>query len=520
MIGDREGDILCGQKRGLLHHLAAQRYVPRAAGSASLYRGRLASRLQPALHGAPEGGRRMRIVVHDYSGHPFQIQLSRALARQGHDVLHLFFESFQSPRGAVHRRPDDPRSLEIEGIVFDEPFDKYRNFVKRRRQEIRYGKMAARRIAEYRPDLLLSGNAPLDAQKIMQRAAERLGSKFVFWLQDIYSIGIGTILKKRGFPLASLVGAWYTRLERKLLSASHAVIMISPDFAPVLQRWGVTSSRLHTIENWAVREEISPHPQDNPWSREHDLAGRFVFLYSGTIGMKHNPALLVDLAASMREHPDVMVVVISEGEKAEWISREIAARGITNLKLLPLQPWERMAEVLSAGSVLTALLGEESGAFSVPSKVLSYLCAGRPLLLSVPEPNLAARIVSGAMTGARSGLVAPPGDDAAFIAAAHTLHQDHARCQEFARNALAYAENTFDIARIAARFTRVFEAAGIPPALARPGSTHLDRLHQMPPLAPLEPLEQLEQMEQLERLANSIAPAEKASDVRQSPVKR
>ena len=452
----------------------------------------------------------MRIVVHDYSGHPFQMQLSRALAAQGHDVLHLFFESFQSPRGAVHLRPGDPRSLEIEGILFDEPFAKYSNFVKRRRQEIRYGKMAARRIAEYRPDLLLSANAPLDAQRIIQRAAERLGSKFVFWLQDIYSLAITTILKQRGFPLASLVGAWYTHLERKMLAASHAVVMISPDFAPVLKHWGVPLSRLYTIENWAVREEITPHAQDNPWSREHGLAGRFVFLYSGTIGMKHNPALLVDLAASMQSDPDVIVVVVSQGERAEWIRGEVQRRGITNLRLLPLQPWERMSEVLSSASVLTALLGEESGAFSVPSKVLSYLCAGRPLLLSVPAPNLAARIVSGQTTGSgpisgrRLGLVAPPGDDAAFLAAARALHHDPARRQELAANALAYAESTFDIIRIAAQFTQVFEAAGIPPALARPSSPHSERLQPIGRLKPLAPLEHLEQMEQLERLASSI----------------
>ena len=410
----------------------------------------------------------MRIVVHDYSGHPFQIQLSRELARQGHEILHLYFESFQSPKGAVQRRADDPASFQIEGIRFHEPFAKYENFAKRRSHEIRYGRMAARRIAEYRPDLLLSSNTPLDAQKIIQATAVQLGSKFVFWLQDIYSIAIHSILKKRHFPFAGLVGAWYTRLERKMLASSDAVVMISPDFAPVLQHWRADPSRLHTIENWAVRDEITPRPQDNPWSREQGLAGRFVFLYSGTIGMKHNPGLLIDLAESMRPHPEVSVVVISEGVNAEWIRSEVAKRGMANLTVLPLQPWARLPEVLSTGSVLTALLGEESGEFSVPSKVLSYLCVGRSLLLSVPAQNLAARIVSGKLTGRPAGVVAPPEDSVAFIAAAHRLYEDRAQREEFAANARTYADETFDIERIVERFTKVFESAGIPAALARP----------------------------------------------------
>ncbi len=28
----------------------------------------------------------MKILVHDYAGHPFQVQLSRALAQRGHQV--------------------------------------------------------------------------------------------------------------------------------------------------------------------------------------------------------------------------------------------------------------------------------------------------------------------------------------------------------------------------------------------------------------------------------------------------
>jgi colanic acid biosynthesis glycosyl transferase WcaI len=49
-----------------------------------------------------------RILVHDYSGHPFQAELSRSLARRGHDVLHLSFRQFQTPKGDLVAKPDDP----------------------------------------------------------------------------------------------------------------------------------------------------------------------------------------------------------------------------------------------------------------------------------------------------------------------------------------------------------------------------------------------------------------------------
>ena len=41
----------------------------------------------------------MRILVNDYAGHPFQLQLSRSLARDGHTVLHTYFGAYQTPKG-------------------------------------------------------------------------------------------------------------------------------------------------------------------------------------------------------------------------------------------------------------------------------------------------------------------------------------------------------------------------------------------------------------------------------------
>jgi glycosyltransferase involved in cell wall biosynthesis len=410
-----------------------------------------------------EGFQTVRIVVHDYSGHPFQVQLSRELARRGHAVLHLFSESFQTPKGPLEKRPHDPPSFEVEGIPLGEPFAKYHNFARRWRQEIRYGKKAARRIADYRPDLVLSGNTPLDAQRIIQSTARAQGAKFVFWLQDIYSTGIRTCLHKRGYPFANLAGRWYARIEGQILRASDAVVVISPDFRPALDRWDVMPGRIHTIPNWAPCDELRGCPQDNAWSREHGLAGKFVFLYSGTLGMKHNPRLLVNLAEAMRDRPDVVVAVVSQGDNADWIRAEARARQLRNLRSFPLQPYARLPEVLSAASVLVALLDADAGAFSVPSKVLSYLCAGRPLLLSLPPNNLAARIVADNY----AGLVSPADKPAALISAAWRLYRDSDLRAQCGANAVEWARTSFDIERIAARFGEVFDSARLADTPAR-----------------------------------------------------
>jgi colanic acid biosynthesis glycosyl transferase WcaI len=398
----------------------------------------------------------VRIVIHDVSGHPFQVQLSRELARRGHDVLHLYFDSFNSPRGNVHRLPNDPDNFSIEGLTFDRPFEKY-NLPKRRLQEARYGRLAAERIAAFRPAVLVASNTPIDAQNIIHRHCRALGIPIVFWLQDVYSLAIRAILRRKAIPCASLIAgcaaAWYERAERRLLRESDAVVSISPDFQNILSQWGVESRRCFTIENWAPLEEVPVVPQDNCWSRRQNLAGKFVFLYSGTIGLKHNPGMLVRLADAFATHPDVAIVVISEGLGADWIKAQLQRKSRPNLRVLPLQPFCDLPFALASGGVLVALLGEESGEFSVPSKVLTYHCAGRPLLLAVPSRNLAARIVERNATG----LVTPPDSEDLFVAAARRLYSDPGLRRQCGENARRYAEEKFDINGIATRFEGIID---------------------------------------------------------------
>jgi hypothetical protein len=62
----------------------------------------------------------MRILVSDYSGHPFQVQLSRELARRGHSVTHTYSAGFQSPKGNLSVGDDDPAGRIInEGMQAD-----------------------------------------------------------------------------------------------------------------------------------------------------------------------------------------------------------------------------------------------------------------------------------------------------------------------------------------------------------------------------------------------------------------
>lgn len=394
----------------------------------------------------------MRLLLHDYSGHAFLVQLARQLARDGHEVLHVHFPGFQTPKGVLERRPDDPPGFETRGLALPEAFAKY-SYVKRLQQEFAYGRMLARTIENWKPEVVISANSPLDPQHLAWKAARRIGAPFVFWVQDIYSVAIANILKRKLPGLGHLVGARYVTLEKRLLRGSARSIVITDDFVPILEDWGVARERIDVIENWAPREELPGQPRDNPWAREHGLVGKLVFLYSGTIGLKHDPGILLALAEAFHDRDDVRVVVVSEGIGMDWLRER--AGGLANLTLLPFQPFARLPEVVASADVLMAVLDPDAGIYSVPSKVLTYLCAGRPLLVSMPPENLASRI----LTREEAGLVVPAGDRAAFVAAARRLAGDPALRERLGRNALAYADRSFGIVRVSARVAEIARRA-------------------------------------------------------------
>lgn len=393
----------------------------------------------------------MRIVVHDYAGHAFQVQLSRELARRGHSVLHLHFTELQTPKGGVVARNDDPPTFEVRGVGLGRPFAKS-SIVKRWYQERLYARRLVKEVRTFTPDVVLSANTPLEIQLSLMLSCQRRAIRFVPWVQDLYSVAVATLLAKRfGWLPGNVAGQVYRRIERAILMHSDEVIFIAEFFRKHTAGWGVDPGKCHVIENWAPLDELPLCPRENAWAKRNGLIGKTVLLYAGTLGHKHNPRLLLEVAEAFRGDDRVAVMCVAEGPGCAWLKRERNARRLDNLTIAGLQPYEELPQVLATGDVLIALIEREAGAFAVPSKVLSYLCAARPLLLAVPPENLAAQTVE----RAGAGLIAEPTDVDGFVAAARRLVANPGLRVGLAASARRYAQNTFDIRMIADRFERV-----------------------------------------------------------------
>ena len=397
----------------------------------------------------------MRILIHDYSGHPFQVQLSRTLAKRNHKVLHLYCSSFQTPRGTVQELDTDCDNFSCRAIELSRPFEKYR-FTKRIFQEIEYGNLLVKEVAKFKPDILISANNPLDPQRILLKYCKKNKIKFIFWLQDIYGYAINKLLMRKLSIIGRVIGSYYMRSEMSMLRESDRIIIISEDFSKILEAAKIPENKIKLIHNWAPLEELKMQDKDNLWSREHGLHDKLCMVYTGTLGLKHNPELLVDIALALRDQSHVRIVVVSEGLGADFVKKKKEEYKLDNLIVLDFQPFELIPEVMGTADILIAILDKDAGVYSVPSKVLTYHCAGRPLLLSVPKENLSARLVEELETG----IVVPPNENDRFLNAVKRLIGDGGLRQKYGKNARRYAESTFDIEKITDKFEKIFKEMG------------------------------------------------------------
>ncbi len=390
---------------------------------------------------------KLKILVHDYAGHPFQIGLSRALARKGHTVVHAYFAGDQGPKGTMEPEVhDNGGSLCFFAVGDDSGYTKQR-FLKRLRLDIGYRKAIARVVLNEAADIVISGNTPLWVQGGILVAAKQSGAAFVYWCQDFYSTAVGDFVTakagKAGLPIRYVLEWWD---KQQLLNSNH-VVLITDSFLARTDKWRIPRERISVIPNWGALDDIQVSSRNNPWSALHLNSRSNIALYSGTLGMKHNP----DLILAAADNTDAEIVVVGFGIGFDKLSK-LDNNGIT---LLPLQPFKVFSHVLGAADVLIAVIEREAGQFSVPSKILSYLCAGRPIVMAAPANNLASRIVrdSGA------GLVVDPEDSQGFTDAITKILADTQLAVTMGDAGRRYAEENFDINIVTSRFENVFEMA-------------------------------------------------------------
>jgi colanic acid biosynthesis glycosyl transferase WcaI len=393
------------------------------------------------------------LFLHDFGGYPFTIQLARELDKRGHRTIYVYYQNLPGPRGNIESE-NGPGGLRVRGVRTFRDFQKYHYF-KRVIQECEYGVRVACRVVRSRPGTVVSANTPPIAQFWITLATRMVRASGIVWVQDVFGKASGSILSSKMGAVGRLAASAVQKIDRFNLALCTSIVTISRSFSDALTAAGVSEDKIATLPNWAPLDEI-PYYRDKPhvWGVEHVLGDKFCFMYTGALADKHDPSPLLRLAEHCEEDDSVRVVVVSEGPGAEFLKREALSRNLKTLVVLPYEPFDVVPVMMAEADVLLATLTRDASCFSVPSKVLSYLCAGRAIVCLMDEGNDAARMVD----AAGAGIVVDSADVPAFIEACTSLMISERQRRAMGERGRIFAEKTFDIRRISEEFERLLLA--------------------------------------------------------------
>lgn len=302
------------------------------------------------------------------------------------------------------------------------------------------GSSAAARIAN-EAEFLLRGLAALVRRRVRRHsvvvalcpsilcvalgvAARRRDGVCVAIVHDIQS----GLAEKLGMVGGSRLASLMRICERAILNRTNLVVVLSTEMKDQLRRIGVTAP-IEVVPLWVDTDQVQPAP-----AAAH---ASIKVLYSGNLGRKQGLGQVVELARELAiRRPDIEIVLRGNGNQAADLVAEIARLGLTNIRLIDLQPNEALGTALAAGDIHLVPQRPDAAAFAVPSKVFNIMAVGRPFIATALPDSVLWRLQrqSGAF------LCVPPDDPLTFAKAVIELADDSLLRQELGRRGRAFVE--------------------------------------------------------------------------------
>ena len=164
-----------------------------------------------------------------------------------------------------------------------------------------------------------SSNVPLMSLFLLRYArSERI--PYVFWRQDVYSEAIGMVARQRMGSVGPPVGGLPARMSAILRAIGRAIVPHHQAVRRPTQRVGHTDDKVQVIPNWAAIDEIDKPATRQRLGEDSRVAGSPVVMYAGTLGLKHDPAMLATSPPGQRR-PTSTSSSYLKGLGREWWNR-------------------------------------------------------------------------------------------------------------------------------------------------------------------------------------------------------
>lgn len=284
-----------------------------------------------------------------------------------------------------------------------------------------------------KPDIIFAPLQPLSQGAVLPFIAWLKRAKLVFNIQDLHPDGpirLGLVKNKLLIKILRALEAFSYR-------HADGLSVICEDFKSHCVAKGAEAQHVAVLRNWIDLDEIRPGARHNSFREELGLTeDSKVILFAGTIGLASGAEVMLDVAERLIDDRHIRIVFVGEGESLAALKQGASARKLDNMIFSPFQPRERLAEVQAMADISIVTMRPDAEHISVPSKVLGYMAAARPVLVAAAQDSETARFV----LESAAGFVVPPGDPQAIAAAIRAAIDKPGEMQEMGNRGRQFLE--------------------------------------------------------------------------------
>ena len=307
-------------------------------------------------------------------------------------------------------------------------------------------------------DVVFCGSTPPTQGLVAGWIKKRLCKKYKKYIPFVYNLNdvfpdslVGSGLAKKG----GLLWKIGRKIENRTYKNADKIIVISQDFKLNLLSKGVPEDKIEVVYNWVDTEKIKPVVKDeNPLYDEFGISrDDFNVVYAGNLGNAQNVMLLIEAAKKLKDQKGIRFIIFGSGGIEQELKNEIATSHLENVKMLPLQPVERVSFVYSLGDVCVVACKAGLGGSAMPSKTWSIMACESAVIANFDEGELKQIIEDNGC-----GVFTKAGDINAFSEAIVQLSQSPQECETMGKNGRRFVMDNLEKDKCTKRYADIISS--------------------------------------------------------------
>lgn len=232
-------------------------------------------------------------------------------------------------------------------------------------------------------------------------------AKFIYNIQDFNPEQVMAVNYSKNKLVINLMMA----LDKYSCKKSDLIITVGRDLVETVNKRfrGKKVPKTVMINNWIDEKEIYPLSADNPkvveFKQKYGLMNRFVFMYSGNIGLYYDLENIFKVIEQIKpgtktkDGKEVAFAFVGAGSVLEKLKKYKEEHHMDNVVFIPYQDKMDLIYSLNAADVHWCVNAKGIKGVSCPSKAYGIMAAGKPILGVLEKESEIRCLVEGTNTG-------------------------------------------------------------------------------------------------------------------------